>query len=223
MKKGQNKKMVVASKTFQIVVGTMIYIFTLRDSRERILAYKTHFGASVILIKQQKNGTTNNEWKIEQSFLLPVHLLHLFSAKITVDSAKFAFGSDNESDEEEESDYDQSVFDLEAPSPPQLPRQYSFDMMLERMEWQAKECKHPKELSRELRYEFKRLENSLVPLTENQLGTLEYEESLRAYWNVTSSEEEEEEIEEKVASCSNKKTRKRQRRATIESSTTDDE
>ena len=88
MKKGQNRKM-VASKTFQIVVvGTMIYIFTLRDSRERILAYKTHFGASVILIKQQKNGTTNNEWKIEQSFLLPVHLLHLFSAKITVDSAE---------------------------------------------------------------------------------------------------------------------------------------
>ena len=153
-----------------------------------------------------------------------MHLLHLFSAKRTVNSAKFAFGGGSvKASNEEESDYIQSVFDLEAPSPPQLPRQYSFDMMLERMEWQAKECKHPKELSRDLRFEFKRLENSLVPLTENQLGTLEYEESLRAYWNVTSSEEGEEEIEEKVASCSNKKTRKRQRRATIESSTTDDE
>ena len=61
MKKGQNK-MVVASKNFQIVVETqtMIYIFPLCDSRERILAYKTHFGASVILIKQQKNGTTTS-------------------------------------------------------------------------------------------------------------------------------------------------------------------
>ena len=43
---------------------------------------------------------------------------------------------DDEQEEEGESDTDdQSVFDLTAPSPPQLPRQYSVDLMLETYDW----------------------------------------------------------------------------------------
>ena len=66
----------------------MIYIFTQRNDVERIFAYKTHFGASAILIKEVKNSATNDEWKIVESFLLPLHLLHLISAQVTVDTAK---------------------------------------------------------------------------------------------------------------------------------------
>ena len=94
---------------------------------------------------------------------------------------------DNDDDEQGESDTDnQSVFDLTAPSPPQLPRQYSVDLMLlERYDWKEMECTHPGCLSLELRREFNRLENTLVPITENQLGTQEYEESLRSYWSIS--------------------------------------
>ena len=89
---------------------------------------------------------------------------------------------DNEHKEEGESDTDdQSVFDLTAPNPPQLPRQYSVDLMLETYDWKEMECTHPGCLSLELRREFNRLENTLVPITENRLGTQEYEESLRSY------------------------------------------
>ena len=94
---------------------------------------------------------------------------------------------DNDEQEEEgesETD-DQSVFDLTAPSPPQLPRQYSVDLMLETYDWKEMECTHPGCLSLELRREFNRLENTLVPITENQLGTQEYEESLRSYWSIS--------------------------------------
>ena len=87
---------------------------------------------------------------------------------------------DDEQEEEGESDTDdQSVFDLTAPSPPQLPRQYSVDLMLETYDWKEMECTHPGCLSLEMRREFNRLENKLVPITENQLGT---QESLRSYW-----------------------------------------
>ena len=90
---------------------------------------------------------------------------------------------DDEQEEEGERDTDdQSFFDLTAPSPPQLPRQYSVDLMLETYDWKEMECKHPGCLSLELRREFNRLENTLVPITENQLGTQKYEESLRSYW-----------------------------------------
>ena len=60
----------------------MIYIFTQRNDVERIFAYKTHFGASAILIKEVKNSATNDQWKIVESFLLPLHLLHLISVKL---------------------------------------------------------------------------------------------------------------------------------------------
>ena len=167
----------------------MIYIFTQRIDVERIFAYKTHFGASAILIKEVKNSATNDEWKIVESFLLPVHLLHLISAQVTVDTAKKMLRSnddDNDDDEQGESDTDnQSVFDLTAPSPPQLPRQYSVDLMLETYDWKEMESTHPGCLSLELRREFNRLENTLVPITENQLGTQEYEESLRSYWCIS--------------------------------------
>ena len=107
----------------------MIYIFTQRNDVERIFAYKTHFGASAILIKEVKNSATNDEWDIVETFLLPLHLLHLISAQVTVDTAKKMLRSNDDDDEQEEkgeSDTDeQSVFDLTAPSPPQLPRQYS--------------------------------------------------------------------------------------------------
>ena len=94
---------------------------------------------------------------------------------------------DNDDDEQGESDTDnQSVFDLTAPSPPQLPRQCSVDLMLlETYDWKEMECTHPGCLSLELRREFNRLENTLVPITENQLGTQEYEESLRSYWSIS--------------------------------------
>ena len=93
---------------------------------------------------------------------------------------------DDEQEEEGESETDdQSVFDLTAPSPPQLPRQYSVDLMLETYDWKEMECTHPGCLSLELRREFNRLENTLVPITENQLGTQEYEESLRSYWSIS--------------------------------------
>ena len=77
------------------------------------------------------------------------------------------------------------MFDLTAPSPPQLPRQYSVDLMLETYDWKEMECTHPGCLSLELRREFNRLENTLVPITENQLGTQEYEDSLRSYWCIS--------------------------------------
>ena len=94
--------------------------------------------------------------------------------------------NDDEQEEEGESDTDdQGVFDLTAPSPPQLPRQYSVDLMLETYDWKEMECTHPGCLSLELRREFNRLENTLVPITENQLGTQEYEESLRSYWCIS--------------------------------------
>ena len=87
----------------------MIHIFTQRIDVERIFAYKTHFGASAILIKEVKNSATNDEWKIVESFLLPVHLLHLISAQVTVDTAKKMLRS-NDDDEQGESDTDnQSV------------------------------------------------------------------------------------------------------------------
>ena len=77
---------------------------------------------------------------------------------------------DNDDDEQGESDTDnQSVFDLTAPSPAQLPRQYSVDLMLETYDWKEMESTHPGCLSLELRREFNRLENTLVPITENQL------------------------------------------------------
>ena len=165
----------------------MIYIFTQRNDVERIFAYKTHFGASAILIKEVKNSATNDEWKIVESFLLPLHLLHLISAQVTVDTAKKMLRSNDDDDEQGESDTDdQSVFDLTAPSPPQLPRQYSVDLMLlETYDWKETECTHPGCLSLELRREFNRLENTLVPITENQLGTQEYEEFLRSYWCIS--------------------------------------
>ena len=165
----------------------MIYLFTQRNDVERIFAYKTHFGASAILIKEVKNSATNDEWKIVESFLLPLHLLHLLSAQVTVDTAKKMLRSNDDDDEQGESDTDdQSVFDLTAPSPPQLPRQYSVDLMLlETYDWKEMECTHPGCLSLELRREFNRLENTLVPITENQLGTQEYEEFLQSYWCIS--------------------------------------
>ena len=47
------------------------------------------------------------------------------------------------------------------------------------------ECTYPGCLSLELRRKFNRLENTLVPITENQLGTQEYEESLRSSWCIS--------------------------------------
>ena len=138
----------------------MIYIFTQRNDVERIFAYMTHFGASAILIKEVKNSATNDEWKTVETCLLPLHLLHLISAQVTVDTAKKMLGSndddddDDEQEEEGESDTDdQSVFDLTAPSPPQLPRQYSVDLMLETYDWKEMECRHPGCLNLELRRE----------------------------------------------------------------------
>ena len=125
-----------------------------------------------------KNSATNDQWKIVESFLLPLHLLHLISAQVTVDTAKKMLRSNDDDDEQEEEGEsetdDQSVFDLTAPSPPQLPRQYSVDLMLlETYDWKEMECTHPGCLSLELR------------ITENQLGTQEYEESLRSYWSIS--------------------------------------
>ena len=91
--------------------------------------------------------------------------------------------NDDDDDEQGGSDTDdQSVFDLTAPSLPQLPRQNSVDLMSETYDWKEMECTHTGCLSLELRREFNRLENTLVPITENQLGTQEYEKSLRSYW-----------------------------------------
>ena len=137
----------------------MIYIFTQRNDVERIFAYKTHFGASATLIKEVKNSATNDEWKIVESFLLPLHLMHLISAQVTVDTAKKMLRSnDDEQEKEGECDTDdQSVFELTAPSPPQLPRQYSVDLMLETYDWKEMECTHPGCLSLELSREFNRL------------------------------------------------------------------
>ena len=51
---------------------------------------------------------------------------------------------DDEQEEEGESNTDDHrVFDLTAPSPPQLPRQYSVDLMLETYDWKEMECTHP--------------------------------------------------------------------------------
>ena len=47
------------------------------------------------------------------------------------------------------------------------------------------ECTHPGCLSLEMRKELNRLENTLVPITENYLGTQEYEESLRSFWCIS--------------------------------------
>ena len=48
------------------------------------------------------------------------------------------------------------------------------------------ECTYPAGfLSLELRREFNRLENTLVPITENPLGTQECDESLRSYWCIS--------------------------------------
>ena len=59
---------------------------------------------------------------------------------------------DDDDDEQGESDTDdQSVFDLTAPSPLQLPRQYSVDLMLETYDWKEMECTHPGCLSLKLR------------------------------------------------------------------------
>ena len=57
--------------------------------------------------------------------------------------------------------------------------------MLETYDWKEMECTHPGCLSLELRREFNRLENTLVPITENQLGTQKYEKSLRSYWCIS--------------------------------------
>ena len=57
--------------------------------------------------------------------------------------------------------------------------------MLETYDWKEVECTHPCCLSLELIRQFNRLENTLVPITENQLGTQEYEESLRSYWCIS--------------------------------------
>ena len=57
--------------------------------------------------------------------------------------------------------------------------------MLETYDWREMGCTHSGCLSLELRREFIRLENTLVPITENQLGTQEYEESLRSYWCIS--------------------------------------
>ena len=73
-----------------LLLETRIYIFTQRNDVERIFAYKTHIGASAILIMEKKNSATNDDWKIVQSFLLPLHLMHLISAQVTVDTAKNA-------------------------------------------------------------------------------------------------------------------------------------
>ena len=74
--------------------------------------------------------------------------------------------NEDEQEEEGESDTeDQSVVDL----------------MLETYDCKEMECTHPGCLSLELRKEFNRLDNTLVPITENQLGTQKYEESLQSY------------------------------------------
>ena len=60
-----------------------------------------------------KNSATNDEWKSVESFLLPLHFLHLISAQVTVDTAKKMLRSNDDDDEQGESDTDvQSVFDL---------------------------------------------------------------------------------------------------------------
>ena len=76
---------------------------------------------------------------------------------------------------------------MTAPSPPQLPRQYSFDLMLETSDRKEMECTHPGCLSLELRREFNRLGITLVPITENQLGTQVYEESLISIWCISNN------------------------------------
>ena len=166
-----------------------MYIFTQRNDVERIFAYKTHFGTLANQMKEVKNSATNDDWKIVQSFLLPLLLLHLISAQVTVDTAKKMLRSNDDDDadkqEKGESTDDQSVFDLTAPSPPQQPRQYSLDLMLETYDWKEMECTHPGCLTLELRREFNRLENTLVPITENHLGTQEYEETLRSFWCIS--------------------------------------
>ena len=184
----------------------MIYIFTQRIDVDCRFAYKTHFGASAILIKEVKNSATNDEWKIVESFLLPVHLLHLISAQVTVDTPKKMLRSNDDEQGESDTD-DQSVFDLTAPSPPQLPRQYSVDLMLETYDWKEMESTHPGCLSLELRRELNRLENTLVPITENQLGTQEYEESLRSYWCISDNTDSNAETS---ADVDNEKCRRRQ-------------
>ena len=88
---------------------------------------------------------------------------------------------DDEQEEEGESPDNNSVFELTAPSPPQLPRQYAFQLVLGTYDWKQMERKHPGCLSLELRREFNRLQNTLVPITEKKLGTQENEESLQFY------------------------------------------
>ena len=109
--------------------------------------------------------------------------------KLQLIRQKMLRSNDDDDEQEEEGECetdDQSVFDLTAPSPPQLPRQYSVDLMLlETYDWKEMECTHPGCLSLELRKEFNRLENTVVPITENQLGTQEYEESLQSYWSIS--------------------------------------
>ena len=88
----------------------MICILTQRNNVERIFAFKTHFGASAILIKEVKNPATNDDWKIVQSFLLPLQFLHLISAQVTVDTATKMLRSNNDDEQEEEGELTTKVF-----------------------------------------------------------------------------------------------------------------
>ena len=52
------------------------------------MLYETHFGSSVIFIKEGERWSTNDQRQILHSILLPLHLLHMSSALITVDAEK---------------------------------------------------------------------------------------------------------------------------------------
>ena len=104
-------------------------------------------------------------------------------------------------------------------------------MMLETYDWKEMECTHPGCLSLELRREFNRLENTLVPITENQLGTQEYEESLRSYWSISDNTDSNAETrasadgddDEKRCSQPKKKNLKRVKLMIVSSSSSEDE
>ena len=165
----------------------MIYIFAQESGVERILAYKTHFEASAILIKEKRNNKTfDKDWKIEESFFIPLHLLNLINAKVCADTAKTTSLSKDEDNDDNQS----CNFDLAHP-----PQQNSFDGMKnddvvdKNVYWREETiCKDTSRLKLELRRKLHRLEKqTLSQFEENSTKRMEMQEYLLSFWRIPPS------------------------------------
>lgn len=166
----------------------MIYIFAQESGVERILAYKTHFEASAILIKEKRdNRTFDKDWKIEESFLIPLHLLNLINAKVCADTAKTTSLSEDEDDDD---DNQSCNFDLA-----HRPQQNSFDGKInddvgdKNVYWREETiCKDTSRLKLELRRKFHCLEKqTLSHFEENSTKRMEMQEYLLSFWRIPPS------------------------------------